>query len=276
MLTIKQARLLKSIVLHLVLLCVLVVGIYPLLWMFSTAFKPEDSVSLVSIMPTNPTLANIRKVLVDYPFWTFFSNSLMVSLGSTVVAIILGTLGGYALARMRAPGLDVIFMVLLFTLMVPVHVRLIPIFMIMHKMGLGNTLLALTIPHIASPISIFLSRQFFKTIPRDLDEAAIIDGCSWFMIFWRIIMPLSKPMISALFIVKFMGAWNDFIWPLMVTNTVSKYPLTVGLSLLRQQHSMNWGLNMAGASLASIPVIIVFLIFQRYFISGLAMSGMKN
>lgn len=254
----------------------MMMSIYPLLWMVGTAFTPAQDISMLRIVPRHPTSENILKVLTAYPFGTYFLNSLLVSGGSTAAAVVLGTLGGFALARMRAPGTEVIFIILLFTIMVPVQVKLVPLFMLIHQLGLNNSLISLAIPHVASPISIFLSRQYFKTIPAELDDAAIIDGCSWFRIYWSIVMPLSKPMISALVIVKFMGAWNDFLWPLMMAKRPSMTTLQVGMALIREQFSINWGVAMAGATIASLPVLLVFVIFQRYFVSGFAMSGLKS
>lgn len=263
-------------VIYFFLIILLLICLYPLVWMISISFMDGSKASLTALLPTDTTLDNYRKVLINYSFPLYLWNSIFVSLGSTVIAIVFGTMSGFALARMRAPGKEFLFLILLMTFMAPVQTRLVPLFIMMFRIGLNDTKTALMIPHIATTISVFLSRQYFLNVPKDFDQAAIIDGCSWFQIYSRIIMPLSKPMISALFIVKFMGSWNDFIWPLMVAKTQSTFTLPIGLALLRGQYSFNWGLNMAGAMVSTIPILIVFIIFQRQFIEGITMTGIKG
>ncbi len=261
---------------HLLLILLLLICLYPLVWMFAISFSDGSNTSVALFIPATVSLANYQRVIVEYKFPIYLTNSVFVSAVSTVLAILFGTMSGFALARMKAPGKELLFILLLLTFMAPIQARLVPLFATMFRIGLNDTRTALMIPHVASTISVFMSRQYFLSIPKDLDESAIIDGCGWLRIYAQIIMPLAKPMISALFIVKFMGSWNDFIWPLMVLKSQQMFTLPIGLALLRNQFQLDWGLSMAGATIATLPILTVFLIFQREFVAGIAMTGVKG
>ncbi len=270
----KSFDFLKLFLLYVGLVIMAVVTIYPFVFAISTSLKPTGVVTINPI-PQTMTLDNFEYVLGVLPFFRFFWNSLVVSFLVVIFSLTFSSLAGYALARLRAPGRNLIFSLLLTTMMIPVAATLIPLFFIVSRLGWVSTYQALVVTHIASGFGVFLCRQFFQTIPKDLDAAAIIDGSSWFGIYWRIMLPLAKPALGALAIFKFMWAWNDFLWPVVIIQSESMYTLQVGLAFLKGYYYTQWNYLMAGTSIAVIPVLIIFLAMQRYFIQGIAFTGMK-
>nr|WP_280859080.1 carbohydrate ABC transporter permease [Methylocaldum sp. RMAD-M] len=194
----------------------------------------------------------------------------------TLANLFFDALAGYAFARLRFPGRNVLFALLLATLMVPAHVTLVPKFMLLNALGLVNTYTALVAPAMVQVVGIFLMKQFFESIPKQLEEAARIDGCNRFQVFWRVVLPASRPALAALGIYTFQSNWNEFLWPLVVTTTSDRFTLPVGLAMFRYEFRVEWTMLMAGAVLIALPTLIIFLVFQRLFIQGIATSGLKG
>ncbi len=274
----KQPGFLKITLLYLVLTLGLLITLIPFFWMVSTSFKSGGSIMTMPPrwIPYDFTLKHYTKLFEEVNFLLHFSNSLIVAVGATVVSLIVNALAGYAFAKFRFPGRERLFALLLATMMIPGQVTMMPVFMLMKELKLLNTFTGLIIPGSASVFAIFLMKQFMEGIPDELLEAARIDGCSEFTIFWRIVLPLCKPVIATLALFTFMGSWNMFLWALIIMLDESKYTLPVALANLNGQHGTEWGLLMAGAVVVVLPVIIVFLFMQKYYIRGITMSGLKG
>jgi multiple sugar transport system permease protein len=252
-----------------------VLMVAPFLWMLSTSLK--DNIGIFAyppqIVPPQPQWSNYPELLATLPITRFFLNSVIVAVSVTVLQLIVTAMAAYAFARLRFPGRDLLFFAYLATLMIPTQVTLIPRFLLMRELGWINTYFALIIPFIFSSFGVFLLRQYFLTLPRELEEAARIDGASYFQTFWRVLLPLARPALAALAILAFIAQWNSFLWPLIVTTGPQMSTLTVGLNILKGQYNTVWNLLMAGSVLATMPILIVFLIGNRYFISGITTGG---
>lgn len=268
----------KKVAIHLVLIVGSLVMVAPFLWMLFTSFKSfaESMQVPPTILPKVWRLDNYVEVFEKVNFLTYYLNTILVTVGRTVGQLILCSLAAFAFARMSFPGKNVIFIALLSVLMVPSQVVMIPSFVIVRELGWFDTLYALIVPGIFSAFGTFLLRQFFMSIPKELDEAAKIDGCSYFGIYWRIILPLSKPALVALAIFTILNAWNDFLWPLVVTSSDSMRVLSIGIASFQGEYATEYPLLMAGALMASLPLILIFIFLQRYFIEGITMTGMKG
>jgi len=274
----KITTLIRRISIHILLLVGLAITLAPFIWMVSTSFKSAESVFTYppQWVPKHPTLEQYQKLFREVNFLQFFKNTVVVAFGITLFSLFLNSLGGYAFAKYRFPGKEKIFGLLLATMMVPGQITMIPVFLMLKSIGLINSYWGLIIPAGASAFGIFLMRQFITTIPNDLIESARIDGCSEFRIFWTIILPLCKPVLAALGIFTFMGSWNAFLWPLIVMIKEDMYTLPVALANLSGQYATKFGLLMAGAVVVVAPVIIVFILAQRYVIKGVAVTGLKQ
>jgi len=274
----KILTLIRRIFVHLLLLLGLAITLAPFIWMISTSFKSSESVFTFppQWIPKNPTTEQYRALFREVNFLQFFKNSVIVAFGITLFSLFLNSLGGFAFAKYKFPGREKIFALLLATMMVPGQITMIPVFLMLKTIGLINSYWGLIIPAGASAFGIFLMRQFITTIPNDLIESARIDGCSEFRIYWTIILPLCKPVVAALGIFTFMGSWNAFLWPLIVMIKENMYTLPVALANLSGQYATKFGLLMAGAVVVVAPVIIVFIIAQRYVIKGVAVTGLKQ
>ncbi|WP_405970631.1 carbohydrate ABC transporter permease [Streptomyces sp. NBC_00988] len=264
----------------------------PFFWMVSSAFKtPADMARFPPTwLPSHPTLANFTAALETGNYGRQLLNSLVYAGGSTVANLVLCSLAGYAFARMTFPGQRWIFGLVIALIMVPAQSQLIPVFVILKHIplaggndllgdggtGLLNTYAGLVMPTAATPFGILLMRQFFRGLPRDYEEAARIDGAGTWTVFSRIILPLSRPAMAALGIITFQTAWNDFVWPLILTNDSSMTNLQLGLQLFQSSHDAQQQILMAAGVLNILPMIVVFLIGQRYFVGGLNVSGLKG
>lgn len=212
-----------------------------------------------------------------YPFFRFLGNTILVSVCVVIGQLIFCSLAGYGFARMRFRGRDLLFFLFLATMMIPGQVTMIPAFLVVRRFGWLDTYWALIVPGISSAFGIFLLRQFFLTLPKELDDAAHLDGCSDFGIYWRIALPLSAPALATLAAFAFIATWTDFFWPLLVTSTTEMRTLEVGLSLFKNAFgATNWPLQMAAAVLVLLPVLFVFLLTQRFFVRGIALTGLKG
>jgi multiple sugar transport system permease protein len=252
----------------------------PIFWMVSQSltFEREIYVWPLRLFPAHPTLDNYYRVLFsrpDLPIGRWYFNSFLVATASTALVLLVASLAAYAYARLEFPGRDLLFFGLLATVMIPGAVTMIPVFIILRQLGLIDTYAALILPHGAGVISVFLLRQFFQSIPRELEEAAILDGCSRLGVYWHVVVPLSRSALAALAIFVFLGSWNDFLWPFIATNELTMRTLPVGLTIFNGEYWTERGLIMAGASLSAIPVLVVYALFQQHIIRGIALTGLK-
>jgi multiple sugar transport system permease protein len=220
------------------------------------------------------TLSNYLETFQVVPFGRYFLNSSVVAVTVTVLQILLSSLAAFAFARLRFRGREPLFLLYLATLMIPAQVTLIPNFLIINRLGWYDTLLALIVPGLFSALSTFLLRQYFRSIPLDLDEAARMDGASSFRIWWQVILPLSWPVMAALAIFTFQAIWNDFLWPLVVTSSDTMRTIPIGLAYFVGQYSTAWNLLMAGSVIALLPVLIIYVFAQRTFVQGITLTGM--
>jgi len=245
--------------------------------MVSTSFKtPPQVISYPpTLIPRPPTLEYYNQIFTKLNFGRFFLNSAYISTIITASVLLTSSFVGYVFAKFDFWGKEFIFIMILSTMMIPFAVTMIPLYLIMSKLGWVDSHLALIIPGLYSTFGIFLMRQFMSTVPNELREAAIVDGCGEFRTFWSIILPQCKPALAALGIFTFMWNWDNFLWPLIVLNSENNFTLPVGLSMFSQQWWTNYGLVMAGATISVIPILIVFLIFQRHFIEGIVLTGLK-
>ena len=266
------------VLLFIVLAAFAVAMVFPFVWMVLTAFKPESTIVKFppQLWPSKWTFDNFTNIWQRVPFGRFFLNSIVFAGGVTIISLIFNSMTAYALARLRFPGRDVIFVLVLIALMIPFQVIFIPLFVTVHDLGLLNSYGGLIIPRATNAFGIFMLRQFFMTLPRELDEAARIDGAGEFYIYRRIVLPLSVPALATLAVFHFMYNWNDFLWPMLITSSTDMRTLPSGLALFMGQHVVEYGVIMAGASLALAPLFIAFLFAQQYFVNGIALSGLKE
>jgi multiple sugar transport system permease protein len=251
----------------------------PFLWMVFGSMKTQAE--LVRIPPTwlpeAPTWDNYSKLFSQLNFPVYFLNSVIITVSVTILNLLFCSMLGYALAKLKFTGKHFIFLLVLGTLMVPGAVTLVPLFILMSKFHLVNSLSAVILPEAAASIGVFLMRQFMVDIPDELLDAARVDGAGEFFIFSRLVLPLSGPGLATLTILTFLGSWNDFLWPLIVLTSDQKYNLPVALATFAVgQHTTDTGLLMAGAVVVVLPIIVVFLLLQRYFTQGIVMTGLKG
>ena len=261
---------------------ILVIGgitmLVPFLWMIVSSLQSRAQLYQIPPVwfPVPPRWVNYTEVWVSINFARYFLNSCIVSSVVTVSAVLISAMGGFSFAKYDFPGKRALFLYFIATLMIPYQVTLIPLFLIFRYLGLLDTYLAMILPGMTSAFGIFMMRQFISNIPEDLLDSARIDGAREAGIFWRVVLPNIKPALSALAVFVFVGIWNDFIWPLVAISSDELKPIQVGLASFVQQHSASWHLVMAGATCALVPVILVFLVFQRQFVAGVVLTGMKE
>ncbi|MGD7044528.1 carbohydrate ABC transporter permease [Jeotgalibacillus proteolyticus] len=248
----------------------------PFLWMITSSFKPESEILQMppTILAENPTIQNYINLFTNMNFGVYLRNTLIIVLLS-FVGLFLNAMAGYGFAKYHFKNKEKVFYLVLATMMIPGQVTMIPVYLLLNEMGLINTMAGIVLPGLAAAFSIFLFRMFMATIPTDLIEAARLDGAGEFYIFFRLIMPISKPIFAVQGILTFIAAWNSFLWPLIIANDESLYTLSVGLSLLKGQYASNFALQMAGAAFMVIPIIIIFSFFQKYIVEGFTTSGLK-
>ena len=254
------------------------IALFPMYWLFANAFTPITSVPpLTPILVPAFQLDNFQRLLVNNKFYSnWMINSLLVGLVVTAWHIIFDTLAGYAFAKKQFPFRNLFFWLILSTLMIPIHVTFIPLYIINRELGLLDSLWALILPGTANAFGIFLMRQYIQTLPSELEDAARIDGCSEIGVFRNVILPLSAPAIAALAIFTFVRSWNDFLWPVIALNKPQNYTLTVGVANMQGEFLTDWGIIFSGAALAALPMIIFFLVFQKYFLEGVRMGALKG
>jgi len=270
----------KSVITVIALAAGAILMVAPFVWIIQLAFT-DDVTQVYEIpprwFPSNPTLNNFAEVFKQVPFDRFMWNSLKVAGAITIGQLVICSTGAFAFARLRFPGRDLIFMVILSGLMIPLQVTIVPLFILMRELDFYNTHWALILPPLANPFGVFLLRQYIMSIPKELDEAARIDGASIFTIYWRIILPLISPALVTLAILAFVFWWNDFFFPLIMINSPDLQTLPVGLTLLRGRYDAgSLATVAAGITMAIIPVVIVFMLLQRNIIKSIATSGLKG
>ena len=267
----------KKILIHIALILGTLFMVIPFVWMVLTSFKtlPESIQVPPKIMPKSFNLKSYSGVLTLLPFLTFYLNTVIVIAVRVVVSTFFAAMAAYAFARIKFPGRDILFMFVLIQMMVPVQLFIIPQYLLVQKLGLLNSIPALILPGIVTAFGTFLLRQFFMGLPDEVEEAAVIDGANRWQIFIKVMLPLAKPGMISLSIFTALFAWKDLMWPLIVNADIEKMPLSAGLASLVGQFATNYPVLMAGSVLAIIPMIIVFVIFQKQFVGGIALSGGK-
>jgi len=252
------------------------VMLFPFLWTVVTSITPEGSLSGgPSLLVKNPTLNAYRALMDAMPMWRIIVNSLGIAVASTALQLITGSMAGYGFGRLKFRGKNVVFALYLATLMVPLQVLVVPLFIEMKMLNLQDTYMALLAPSVASAFGVFLLKQAVEGVPRELDEAATLDGAGHLRIFTLIVLPLIRPALATVAVFAFMGSWNSFLWPLVVIRSPEFMTLPLGLSTLQGQFTTRWDVVMAGSVVSIIPIAIVYLLAQRHIIAGVATTGIK-
>ena len=274
----KRKKLIGKIVSYVVLSIGAVIMVLPFIWMLSTAFKPQAEVFRLppSLIGSRIEFGNFNRVSARFPFWLFFLNSLKISAIVVIAQLVTSSMAGFGFARLKFRGRETLFFFYLATMMIPAQVTIIPNFLLMGNLGLVNTHQALYLPALVSAFGTFLMRQFFITVPPALEEAAKIDGCTPFGVYWRVFLPLSTPMTATLAIFVLMSIWNEYYNPLIYITTIEKMTLPLGLALMQGMYSTDWTVLMAGTTLSLIPIITAFLLAQDLFVKGVMLSGVKE
>ena len=266
-------------VILLAILCIMAM-VYLGPFIFSVIVSFSDDKNLINqpgkIVSSGWTLRNYIYIWKDLPFSTWLFNSVVITLFQTVANVFFSALAGFTFAKLEFRGKNLIFGAMMASLMIPGIILIIPKFMLINELRMINSYPGLILPGLVSIVNIFLMKQFFETMPKDLEQAALIDGCNYFQMFWKVFIPNAKPALAAVAIYTFQGTWNEFMWPLIATNTTEMFTLPVGMATLRNELLTDWPAIMAGTILVSIPTLLIFIIFQRYFVQGIAATGGKE
>jgi multiple sugar transport system permease protein len=272
-------RSLPKVGLYIILLASALLMVFPYIWMFSTSLKTEQEVYRLGIIhsfiPDTFRWQNYVEAWNEFPISRWLFNSLMVAALETGSTLVTSILAGYAFARLRFKGREILFYIYMGAMMVPMQVTLIPSFIIVKNLGLLNSYAGISVLHLVQFFGVFLMRQFFLNIPGELEDAARIDGCSWFRVLWQIVIPVSKPAIAALATLSVTASWNNFLWPLVVINKSDIMTVTVGLASIKTV-STPWGQLMAATAITMVPLTVLYIVFQRFFTQGIVMSGIKG
>jgi multiple sugar transport system permease protein len=272
----RRVKLLKTLGLYAVLVFAALVVLFPVVWMLLTAFKQPGHEFDPEIIPRSPTLQNFRRVFAEFGFLRYFGNSTIVAVAAGVLATLIATLAAYAFSFKSFVLKNKIFAVLVASMMVPGLMYVVPQFAIVQKLGWMNTYRAMIVPHLANVFGLFLLKQYMDTVPRSLVDAAKIDGANDFQIYGRIIVPLALPVIATLFLLTFQFHWSNFLWQLIVTNKESLYTVPVGLAMFKQAHEELYTLKMAASAVSIVPISVIFVLAQRYFIEGMTRGAVKE
>jgi len=266
---------LKTLILFILAVILGFLTIFPLLWMFSSSLKGPDEVNGTALIPQAPTLVNFIYVFTQVPFLGYMLNSFVVAITVTIVALLFHSMAAYALAWLKFPGRDMIFLLIFSTFLVSLPIILVPLFMLVKFLGWLNSFAGLIVPAIFNAFGIFLLRQFYLSIPGELGEAAIIDGCGHWRVYWHLILPLSKPIMAALAVFFFLANWNSFLWPLTITSDQSLWMVQIGIASFQTQYSAAWNYIMAASTIAALPTLILFFVFQRQLVQSIKSTGFK-
>ncbi|MBE9880981.1 carbohydrate ABC transporter permease [Enterococcus casseliflavus] len=275
----KKANKLNRLLIYSLLVSLSLLFIFPFLWMIFTAFKPENEAMAFppSLLPKIWDWDNYKEVFEVVPFATFYKNSLLVAGLGTFGTVVSSSLVAYGFARIKAKGKGIWFALLLSTLMLPPQVTMIPVYVIWSKLGFVDTLVPLVLPaFLGNSYYIFLLRQFFRTIPKEVEESAYLDGANTFQIYWKLILPMSRASIITVTLLSFMGFWNDFMTPLIYLHSMEKYTLAIGVMQFQGALTVYWGPMMAASTLMLVPLIIIFFTGQKYFVQGIVTQGNKG
>ena len=273
-----RSRLLPSLVINSLLVALAIISLAPLLWMLSVSFMQTGEAGHFPppLLPASATLHNYRELFVRAGMGRFLFNSFLISSCVMILSVLFNTLAGYAFAKLRFRGRDRTFRTLLAALVIPAQVAMMPLFLLLKQIGLVNTYLGAIVPGMAAIFGIFLVRQYARSIPDELLEAARIDGAGEWRIFFQIVLPALKPILVTLAIFSFLGAWNDFMWPLIVLSDENLQTLPVALASLSREHVTDYELMMAGSVVTVLPVLLLFLVLQRYYLQGLLLGSVKG
>ncbi|MCX8009901.1 MAG: carbohydrate ABC transporter permease [Ignavibacteria bacterium] len=268
---------LTKLLLYSLLFFVALITIFPFIWLLSTSFKGAEEIFAFppSLIPAHFNFENYEGVWNAVPFSQYLLNSVLVSFATVFFTLLLSSLAGYALARFKFKGKEILFLLVIASIMVPQEVLLIPLYTSILKLGLADTLIGVVLPFAVNGFAIFMMRQAFLSIPKEIEEAGIMDGCNHFKLWWKVMLPMTKPTLATLTIFTFISSWGDFIWPLVILKSPENYTLQVGLSYMMGTFVNNYRYIAAGAVLATIPVIIVFLLMQKHFERGLFAGASK-
>ena len=268
----------RRIVLYVLLVAFALLFFTPFVWTIATSFKTLPDSAYFNLIPHPFTTEAWKSVWNDYDFKRYALNSLFLAVTVTLLNLFLASLGGYAFARLRFPGREVLFLIILGTLMIPDQLRLIPVFVMLTNWHLIGNFSGYILINLVTAVNLFFMRQYFLTIPRDFEEAAKHDGAGYFKTYWRIMLPLAGPAIAALAILQFQGTWNDFFWPLILFGQGNEhmYTMQLGLAQLTLTYQSLWPQMMAGSIMAIAPILVIFLVFQRFFVSGVTAAGIKG
>lgn len=274
----KHSGLLSNIIFYVISVALAVMVVIPFYWMIITSLKSKGALMALPIqwIPRHPTLQSYRKVFSLFPFGKAILNSLFVSITFTVITVLSSSMAAFAIAKIRFKGAGVFFRMYLMSMMIPTQITLIPLFIIMSRLNLTNTYTSVISPSIFSAFSIFLLVQNLRSLPDDFMEAARIDGASLWTTFFRVIMPMEKPVLATLVITTFMGAWNDYLWPLVMLSDKNKMTLTLALNTLNGQYGTEYNVLMAGCLISMIPIIVVYIIAQTQMKQGITAGGVKG
>jgi putative chitobiose transport system permease protein len=270
---------LQTPIIYSILAIIAIITLFPLLWLISTSLKsPTENIlqSPPQLLPTQPTLENFATVWQSLPFGQYLYNSILVALLTVGLNLLFSALAAYPLARLSFPGRDGIFLAIVSTIMIPFQIVMIPLYILTVELGLRNTYLGMIFPSLASAFGIFLLRQAFMSVPKEIEEAARMDGSSELGLWWYVMLPAIRPALVTLAIFVFIGAWSDFLWPLIVIQDESLYTLPLGVAKLAGTFSLDWRLVAAGSIISIAPVLILFLFLQRYIVPTDTGSGVKG
>jgi multiple sugar transport system permease protein len=267
-----------TMLVHIMLIIFSFIMVGPFIWMFLTSIKTyEETIQIpLKLLPKVIQWINYGIVYDKFPFMNLYFNTFFVTLITIIGQLFVVSIAAYAFSRLNFPGRNVIFLLMLGLMMVPGQIFIIPRFQLMVQLHLTNTLTALILPNIFNVFGVFMMRQFFSSIPKELDEAAVIDGCGYFVIYWKILLPLTKPGLISLGIMVMLNTWKELMWPIIVNRTMNKMTLSAGLAMLIGEHTTYYEQVMAGAVISVLPMIIIFAIFQKQFVAGIARAGLKG
>ena len=274
----KSSAVVRRVLLYIVLILIAVIMVVPFLWMLSTSLKTQyDAVKIPPVwIPDPPQWENYVKLFTEQPMFQFLLNTIKIVFFVVLGQLFFSSLAAYSFARISFKGRNVVFFFYIATLMVPGQVTMIPTYLMFAKAGLTDNHLALILPAFFSAFGVFLLRQFFMSLPRELEEAAEIDGCNPFMTYWRIMLPLVVPAMLTLGVFTLMNTWNDYMGPLIYLSSPEKYTMTLGIAYFKGVYTTQWNLVMAGSIVSVVPILIAYLCAQKYFIEGIAFSGVKG
>ena len=271
-------RRIASFTLHALLILLAVVTLTPVLWMVSASFMPSGEAGTFPprLIPSMPTLRHYLALQERMNIGRYFLNSTFIASAVTLISLLVNSMAGFAFAKFRFPGRETMFRALLSAMIIPAQVTMLPLFFMLKKLGLVNTYAGVIIPGVASIFGIFLMRQFIRSIPDSVLEAARMDGAGDFRIYRTVILPLCRPILLTLALFTFMGTWNDFLWPLIIMSDDANYTLPVAIASLSREHVQDVELMMAGSVITILPVVVLFLAFQQYYVKGLMIGGVKE